>query len=598
MQLTTRARNRTLPQVLLLLALLAVFPLLVPDPRLEEMLTVAIIYAIAAVALDLFAGYAGQFSFGQFAFVGLGAYGATVLHGGFELPFVVAVVGALLLCALIAAIVGLAMVRLPHLGSALTTFFLAFVTANLLGGQWLSPWTGGANGLYVPGVEVFGVVLEIGPPLYYTALLVLLVTAILSSRYADSRAGRALRLIKQSELAASIVGIEVYRAKLAAFVFAAVAAGAAGVLISLVVGYLSAESFAPAESIMLFAMLAVGGFGTLAGPILGALFFTLVPELFLGAGATRAILFSFALLVSLIFLPGGLYSLLDALGRQFARHRPKPIAPTAEATPAPAPSAVETVDDGPPLLEASDVAVRFGDTLVLDGVSLQVHPGTVHAIIGPNGAGKTTLLNCISGIQPMTRGAVRLNQADVSAKGPAQRCRLGLARTFQHPALVQDLSVLDNVRLGLYGRECGWLLEDLFWSGRMARREKRSIALAHASLDRLDFPPERRGLMAADLTLAEQKLVDIARALAGQPQVILLDEPSAGLSEQEIHTIAQAIRQMRRPGLALVVIAHHVHFVSSIADRVTVLHLGQVLAEGSPAEITRHPAVREVFLGV
>jgi branched-chain amino acid transport system permease protein len=597
MQLSTRARSRTLPQVLALLLVLGVLPLLVTDARLEELLTLAMIYAIAAVALDLFAGYAGQFSFGQFAFVGLGAYGATVLHGEFGQPFAIAVVGTLLLCAVVAAVIGAAMVRLPHLGSALTTFFFAFVAANLLGGQWLSAWTGGANGLYVPPVEVFGVGLETGPPLYYAALSVLLIVATLASRYANSRAGRALRLIKQSELAAAIVGVGVYRAKLAAFIFAAMAAGAAGVLISLVVGYLSAESFAPAESIILFAMVAVGGFGTLAGPILGALFFTLVPELFLGTGATRAILFSGALLVSLIFLPGGLYSLLDWMGRQLVRHRTRPAIPVAEAVPA-APAVAPAVADRPLLLEATDITVRFGDTLVLDGVSLQVRAGSVHAIIGPNGAGKTTLLNCVSGIQPVTRGGIRVAQADVSRDGPAQRCRLGLARTFQHPALVQDLSVLDNVRLGLYGHERGWLIEDLFWSGRTARREKNSIALAHASLDRLAFPPERRGVLAADLTLAEQKLVDIARALAGQPRVVLLDEPSAGLSEQEIQIIAEAIRQMRRPDLALVVIAHHVHFVSAIADQVTVLHLGHVLAEGPPAEVTRHPAVREVFLGV
>jgi branched-chain amino acid transport system permease protein len=592
MQLTTRAHLRTLPQVMAIMALLAALPLLGLGPRLEEVLTVAMIYAIAAVALDLFAGYSGQFSFGQFAFVGLGAYVATVLRSQADLPFIVALLGAMAVCALVAAAVGLAMVRLPHLGSALTTFFLAFVMVNAFGSHALSKWTGGANGLYVPAVKILGQPLEIGRPLYYAAWVVLLATALLASRYANSRAGRALQLIKQSELVAGIVGISIYRAKLTAFVFAAIAAGTAGVLLSLEVGYLAPDSFPPTESITLFAMVAVGGFGTLAGPILGALFFTLLPELFLEAGATRAILFSLAFLVSLIFVPGGLYSLLDrALG---ARR----VAASSDYERIPAPSAlVPSPAIGGVLVEADRVSVRFGDTLVLQEASLQVQAGTIHAVIGPNGAGKTTLLNCISGIQPMTQGRILLGKVDISRDLPERRCRRGLARTFQHPALVQDLTVLDNVRLGLYGRERGLLLEDLFWSPRAARRDALSTRQAHASLDRIGFPPARRFVLAADLTLAEQKLVDIARALAGEPRVVLLDEPTAGLSEHEIGTMAQAIRQTRHADLAIVVIAHHVGFVSAIADRVTVLHLGQILAEGTPAEISAAAAVREVFLG-
>jgi branched-chain amino acid transport system permease protein len=591
MQLTTRARPRTLPQVLAILLALAVVPLLGLGPRLEEVLTLAMIYAVAAVALDLFAGYSGQFSFGQFAFVGIGAYAATVLRGAAGVPLMPALLGAMASCAIVALVIGLAMVRLPHLGSALTTFFLAFVAVNAFSSHALSTWTGGSNGLYVPPSTILGWPLAVGRPLYYAAWVVLLVTAWLTSRYVNSRAGRALQLIKQSELVASIVGVSVHRAKLSVFVFAAVAAGVAGVLLSLQVGYLAPESFPPTESITLFAMVAIGGFGTLAGPILGALFFTIVPELFLGAGATRAILFSLAFLASLIFVPGGLYSLVGERPTRrrdtVAAHRPAglPCRPACAGY------------SGDVLIDANRVSVRFGETMVLKNASLQVRAGTVHAVIGPNGAGKTTFLNCISGIQPMSGGRIALKGQDISRDPPERRCRRGMARTFQHPALVQDLTVIDNVRLGLYGRERGLLLEDLLWSPRAARRDALSSAQAHASLDRIGFPYARRGVLAAELTLAEQKLVDIARALAGEPRAVLLDEPTAGLSEQEIETIAEAIRQTRHAELAIVVIAHHVGFVSAIADCVTVLHLGEVLAEGTPPEITASPAVREVFLG-
>lgn len=603
MQLKTAATSRTLPHVIFILAVLALVPLFFQSARLQELLTIAVIYAIAVVALDLFAGYSGQFSFGQFAFVGLGAYGATALRTVYGFPFAASAAGAMAICAVIAAVVGLAMVRLPHLGSALTTFFLAFVVGNALGSRLLAPWTGGHSGLYVPPVQLFGIPLAVGPSLYYVSLATLLGAALLTSRYAESRAGRALRLIKQNEVAASVIGVHVNGAKLTAFVFSAAVAGAAGVLLSLAVGYLSPESFAPAESIIVFAMLAVGGFGTIAGPIVGALFFTLLPELFIKAGATRSLMFSSALLLSLVFLPGGIYSLIHRLAK-----RARPAVSSSDA------ASHESADAAPPrgegaqpthraneegvLLDVKDLSVRFGDTLVVNNVSVQVASGTVHALIGPNGAGKTTLLNCISGIQPTVHGRVLLGVEDISGLPAPARCRRGLARTFQHPALVQDLTVLENVRLGVYGTEHGWLVEDLLWSRRMARRERRSAELAHLSLDRLNFPAARRNVPASELTLAEQKIVDIARALAGSPRVILLDEPSAGLSEREMETIGEAIRKTRRPGLAVVVIAHHVKFVAAISDRVTVLNLGEVLAEGSPADVLELNDVREVFIGV
>src|SRR5262245_30748478 len=393
-------------------------------------------WGIAAVGLDLFSGYLGLANFGQFAFVGIGAYSITVLRSEAHVHVVLAVLITMALVAVLAAIVGAAMVQLQHFGAALTTFFFAFVLYNVLGGNTFDPLTHSAQGLAVPpmswGPLDFSAT---GEWVYWLAWALLLAAVVVTSNYANSRAGRALRLIKRSESVAGTLGVRVRLTKLVAFVFSAVVAAVAGLPLSLAIGYLAPETFHFGNSITLFAMLVVGGIGSIGGPLIGALVFTALPQLMQSTGAAEALLFAAIFLVFVIALPDGIFGLLER-GWRLA-HAPLPH---GGVTPLPAPPPVDAGEElEGDLLVAEDVTVVFGGVRALDGVSFRVRAGTIHALVGPNGAGKTTFLNCASGLLQVTGGRVLVAGRDVSRSRAHAIRALGVSRTFQHPSLVPDL---------------------------------------------------------------------------------------------------------------------------------------------------------------
>ncbi len=298
MALNARARSGTLPITLLVMAILAGVPLLsVPDRMLSAM-TFALVYAIAGVGLDVFSGYSGQPSFGNFGFVAVGAYTSAMLTtnaGWSVLATLPASVAASVAASLI---IGLPMIRLPGLGGALLTYFFAFVMMVLIGGQSFQNWTMGANGIPVDPPMIGTLDFTKGLPLYYLGWIVLLAVALVADRYANSRAGRALRVIKRGELLASSMGIDVRSAKLFAFIFSAAVAGLGGWVFAQALGYLSPESFPGMESVNLVAMAVVGGLGSICGPIIGAMFFGVVSEVTRGAGASRDLVFAALLLAA------------------------------------------------------------------------------------------------------------------------------------------------------------------------------------------------------------------------------------------------------------------------------------------------------------
>ena len=591
MALNARARSGTLPATLAVLVLLAVVPLLpIPDRILSAMIF-ALVYAIAAVGLDVFSGYSGQASFGNFGFVAVGAYTSAMLtmHAGW--PVLATLPASVASCMALGVVIGLPMIRLPGLGGALLTYFFAFVAVVLIGGQALTDWTMGPNGIPVEPFSAAGYDFSRGPPLYYLGWLALAAVALVANRYANSRAGRALRVVKRGEILAASMGIGVRSAKLSAFVFSAAAAGLAGWVFAQALGYLSPESFPGTESVNLVAMTVVGGMGSICGPIVGAVFFELLSELTRGAGASRELLFAALLLLSLIFLPGGLYSAVDLLPRRFRRSAATPGAAGAAPKPQISPP------KGAPLLLVDRVSVRFGGVAALDGVTLTVRRGEIHAIMGPNGAGKTTLLNCISGIQPCA-GTVKLGGTPLTRLLPEQVRRSGVSRTFQHPSLVGDLTVMENVATGTYGLHPQPPYRDVLPLPSTVRRDREARQLAARALNLVRFPTDRREVLATELSLAEQKIVDIARSVAAASELLLLDEPTAGLGEDDIGRIVDVLRAVNAAtGLTVVVIAHHVGFLRAVAGRSTVLNFGRVLACGPIDEVTQRADVIDVFLG-
>ncbi|MBD1270748.1 ATP-binding cassette domain-containing protein [Aeromicrobium tamlense] len=575
-------------------------PLLGIDARTQDSLTLALVFAIAAVGLDILSGYGGQFSIGNFAFVGIGAYATAILGTQYGWSTWATLPAAVLAPMVVAGVLGVPMMRIGQLGGAFMTFFLGYLVMLLLGVDWLSPLTNAAAGLAVPPAALGGLDLSYGSSLYYLAWALLAVTALLSARFADSRQGQALRVIKRSPVVASALGIDVSRSKVIAFVFSAGAAGLAGFVYAQLLGYLMPTNFLPAMSLTLLVMTIVGGLGSIAGPIAGAVLMTLLSQVTREAGAGRELYYAAVLIIVLIALPEGGFGLYERL-RGLVRRQPDPSStdPTeyvrvtrTAGLPSPVPR-----EEAPNLLTVDDLQVTFGGVRALDGTSLRIVEGQIHALLGPNGAGKTTILNCISGIQPH-EGSIVFDGTPLKGLRPQQIRRLGLTRTFQNPSLVGDLSVLENVQLGCYGDESSSVLLDLLPLPSTLARDARTRDAAKDALAMVGLPESVWGRPATATSLADQKLVDIARAVVSSPRMMLLDEPTAGLQDEDIESVARVLTEVNREaGLTILVIAHHVGFLRDVAHSATALHFGRPIATGTPDAVVEDSRVVDVFLG-
>ncbi|CAN5141307.1 ATP-binding cassette domain-containing protein [soil metagenome] len=611
------AKSHTLKPSLIIAGGITVGGLVLPlDTSLQYTLVASLAWAVAAVGLDLLVGYAGQVSFGQAAFVALGAYSVTALRVNLGFPLIPAIILGIIIVAGIALFLGSIVLRLRIFGLAVSTLFFGYVVVTVLMGDGLSTVFGGANGLLAPAFDLIGT-----NPKSLMALsgIVLIIVVIITANITESQTGRALRMIKKDEAVASAAGIRVKQVKLFAFVYCCVLGAVAGVLYSAVVGYLGPDGFAIDQSISIFAMMVVGGAGTIGGPILGAVLITVVPGYFLRDGHVSAIVFAAILLVFLILLPEGLYGLgqrayavvLRWLRPVLPKRKPKPIVAadaegeadlrggTSRLSTATAVDRAKDASLAGPSLEIDDVRVQFGDFVALDEVSITVKRGSVHAIIGPNGAGKTTLLNAVSGLYIPVKGDIRLEGESTKGLLPHQIRKRGVIRTFQTPAIVPDLDVLENVKLGLDADERSSFWIDLVGPLVTRKRERALEAEAHWALDAVGIPRERRSLMVKGLDLSEQKRVELARGLVGHAKILLLDEPTAGLSVAEMDALAAVLKDVHeRFQLTIMVISHHIGFILDIADEMTVLDYGRVIGNGEPAEVLARPVIAQTFMGV
>jgi branched-chain amino acid transport system permease protein len=592
------AKSRTTGFSLGVVAVLAVIGAFVPlDASLRFTLIAAMGWAVAAIGLDLLVGYTGQVSFGQAAFAGVGAYLTAGLRVHLSLQWWFAALLGIAATAAIAALLGTVMVRLPAFGFAIVSLFFGFVVVTVLNGDTLADWTGGAVGLAVPPYPLTEPGHEV--QFFLAVAAVLAVAALVTCQLAGSQTGRALRMIKSNEVVAAANGVKVRRLKVFAFAYCCTLGAVGGIIYSAAVGFLGPDNFSVNQSVILFAMLVVGGAGTVGGPILGALLITVLPTYYLRGGAESAIAFAAVLLIFLILLPDGIAGLgID--GWRSLRRRLRPPRPAGDL-PVDRPEPIEgaPVPADVPALEVSGLVVRFGDFTALDGVAVTVRPGSVHAIVGPNGAGKTTLLNTISGVYAPAAGDIQLYGGSTLGLRPAQIRSRGVMRTFQNPTVVPDLSVLDNVKLGLDTDRRHSPLADL--AGWLATRnsERGLAAAARWALRAVGVTADNDDRYVKGLDLSGQKRVELARGLVGQGRILLLDEPTAGLSVKEMDSLADTLRQVHREhDLTIVVISHHIGFVLAIADELTVLDYGKVLAHGEPAEVLARPIVARTFTGL
>jgi len=562
---------------------LALYAVLFASRYELRVLTLAGTQVLLVLGYQLIFGQAGALSLAQGAFFGIGAYVTAILGGiygwGFLLTFPLAIAAPLAL----AAIVAVPVLRLASHYFALATLGLAQVLLLLVvnGGEL----TGGALGISgVPAPAVLGATLPRGLPLALLVWAVVAAGAWLSHRLTRGLTGGAYAVLRADALAADAIGLDRGRLRFAAFLLSAGYAGAAGALSAHTVGVVSAEAMEFPVMVSCLAMTVIGGSTRVAGAFLGALLLVHLPEWLRFLEGYALLAYGAALLAAIVLAPEGIAGLLAS---RAPRRRPLAAVP---------PAARAASGWGDTLLEARGLARRFGGITALDGVDLTLAPGEILGIIGPNGSGKTTLANLITGFAMADRGTLRLAGRSLDGMDAAAIARAGIARSFQTPALPPDLAALDAVavaRASIGGR----IGVPVALAGGDAGDGKQRIeAEALALLDRLgaaSAAATRCGALAPGLA----RRVEIARALALDPRLLILDEPAAGLDDGERRDLAALLSALAREGLALMVIEHDMEFLLPIADRVIALDQGRLIAQGVPAEIRRHPAVIAAYFG-
>ncbi len=536
---------------------------------------------IVTAGLNILTGFTGQISLGHAGFCAIGAYLAAILTVGAGLHPAAAALAAVAGAAAVGVVVAGAALRVSGPYLAMVTIAFGIIVEGVLV-EWVG-LTGGPGGIFdIPK-----------PTLAQGYLIICAVAACALWLVRNLRAspwGRAFLAVRSSEVAAESLGLSAYFVRIVAFTISAGFAGASGALFAFLNGYISPDSFGLQTSILYLLALLFGGVGTVAGPLAGSLVLTVLPELLTSLVDYRLILYGLLLLTSIYWLPAGLVGALA--GRRAAGFAAAPAPPAAAPSDAPA-------AEGQPgaLLEVAGVGIAFGGVAALAEVSVQVPATGIHAIIGPNGAGKTTLLNILSGFYSPGSGTVRLGREAVSGRPPYAVARLGIARTFQTAQLFGDLTVAENVAVGIAGRRLGNVLGAMLGAPAVRRRERRLAEESGALLAAAGLA-EWADRPADALPAGSRRRLEIVRALATRPTLLLLDEPAAGLGPTEIRELIAELSALRdHGGPAIILVEHHMDLVMAISDRITVLDYGRVIAEGSPGEVRRHPGVIEAYLG-
>ncbi|MFM8696815.1 MAG: ABC transporter permease subunit [Betaproteobacteria bacterium] len=567
-------------------------PLLpVPDFWITQSNMVGL-YAIVALGLVLLTGVAGLTSFGQAAFVGVGAYAAGYMVVSLQASAWLALAVGIALAVVAALLLGLLTLRMSGHYLPLATICWGLALNYTMANMGFLGKYDGING--IPSLDLFGLELGSGRGLHGLIWAVALVCAVGVTNLLDSRVGRAIRSLKTGSTMAEAMGISTFRYKLIAFILAAVLAAISGWLFAHFQRTVNPTPFGLNKGIEYLFMAVLGGVGHVWGAFLGAGVVkiiedelqVLLPALLGSSGNFEIIVFGVVLILVLKYAPDGRWT--------FIQKRLPAVARTVDWT------ADDQMPHGPKppkgqrLLEVDQVRKEFGGLVAVNDVSFHIDAGEIVGLIGPNGAGKSTTFNLVTGVLPLTAGAVRWRGESIAGMPSRAVARRGISRTFQHVKMIPEMTVLENVALGAYIRGSANTAQAILALDKA--EERRIFAEAHRQLQRIGMD-DRMHELAGNLALGPQRLMEIARALCTDPSLLLLDEPAAGLRHKEKQALSQVLRQLRDEGVTLLLVEHDMDFVMGLTDRIVVMEFGTKLMEGTPAQVQASPAVRAAYLG-
>jgi len=565
------------------------------NPNLIQAATFAAIDAVAAIGLSVLLGNVAQISLGQAGFFAIGAYTLGYLSTAVSWPaaipvwaqFVLATLAGTALAAAFGIVLGFIALRFRGHYLAMATLAFGLLVVGVVR---IAPSLGGAGGLTNIPYPAFGSLSISGFAAYWYAWGMVAVVAVLTFNLLRGRMGRAFEAIRNDDLAAETIGVPTRRTKIVAFAYAGALAGFAGTFYAAFLGLIDPSEVGVDFSIVLLLMVVVGGAGGVTGAILGATIIGITNVYGHDLENWRPVLYG--LLVIVIRFPGGLIGLFARRRAPRAAHESEPgVTRSAPLVPTPAHASNDRA-----WLRVEGVRKRFGGIVAVDDVSFSLASGSLTSLIGPNGAGKTTLFNAICGVTRPTAGRITIGTRDVTGWQPHRIAALGVGRSFQNARLFGDMTVLENVLAGGYRRESATLVSDLLALSLSRRSERAAVARAEEALRALDL--ERiASVRARDLAFGDRRRVELARALAAEPGLLLLDEPAAGLNASERERLRRDLLRLRARGMTLLLVEHDMRLVMSISDRVMVLEFGKLIADGPAGVVRDDPRVIAAYLG-
>lgn len=538
----------------------------------------AVTYGIAVLGMTIVLGYTGQINLAQAAFFGLGAYAVALGTVVLGLNFWVSMLLGIAVAATAGLVLGLTTLRLGgHYLAMITISFQQIFDLVMVNWTAVTRGPDGVAGIARP--SLFGYQLT-DDKAYLVLCVAVLYAAILLVWYLpNTRLGRAMRAIRENELAAEVTGVKTLAVKVIAFVLCAGLAGIGGALYAAGFAYVSPDNFNFKISIEFLTMALLGGAQSPFGSAIGTVLLILLPEWLRFLKEIYMAAYGVAVILIMVFMPEGIWGLAKA---GWQRIKKPATAPPAAVKPLK--FDIVTTDTAP-ILKLENLQKHFGGVKAVDGITIEVARGTVHALIGPNGSGKTTTLNVLNGIYKPTAGRILVDGQDVTHDAPHVRAAHGVGRTFQNIRLFSNLSVMENVMIGAQRQN------NPIAPGEAALRERAMSALAFVGMQ------DKAEMIVRNLPYGHQRLVEIARALAGHPKLLLLDEPAAGLNMTEKHELANLLKRLRGHGITIFLIEHDMRLIVQVADKISVLNFGKKIAEGTPEEVLRHPDVIAAYLG-